>query len=110
MYYLSLDSLNTNQFEVESPPSYYAVYTRRPKVYTYAPSSKDIPREEDVIEEEPCDEVAGNINEVRSVSSVLLSLYNLHLSINCEVLDIYNTVVKFIILFLSNAVRLSQYQ
>ena len=46
-----LDSLNTNQFEADSAPSYYSVFTRRPKVYTYAPSSKDIPREEDVIED-----------------------------------------------------------
>ena len=60
------DSLNTNQFEVESQPSYYLVYSRRPKVYTYAPTNKTIPREEDVVEEEedPGDETAPHVNEV----------------------------------------------
>uniref|UniRef100_A0A7M5UYT5 Integrase catalytic domain-containing protein n=1 Tax=Clytia hemisphaerica TaxID=252671 RepID=A0A7M5UYT5_9CNID len=60
-------SLNTNQFEADSAPSYYSVFTRRPKVYTYAPSSKDIPREEDVIEESICQE-ENAMNEVITVS------------------------------------------
>ena len=43
-----LDSLNTNQFESDNYPSYDAVYSRRPRVYTYASSTKLIPKEEDV--------------------------------------------------------------
>ena len=59
-----IDSLNTNQFEADSPPSYYSVYTRRPKAYGCAPNSKNILREEDVVEETTADESAVTMNEV----------------------------------------------
>ena len=58
------DSLNTNQFEGDNAPSYYIVYTRRPKVYTYSPNNKDIPREEDLIEESTSENNDAQINEV----------------------------------------------
>ena len=42
-----LDSLNTNQFEPVTDPAYDSVFNRRPRVYSYSHSSREIPREED---------------------------------------------------------------
>ena len=60
----SIDSLNTNQFERETPPAYDAVLHRRPRVYTYAPSRKEIPREEEVLDEEESE--SSTLNEVHA--------------------------------------------
>lgn len=79
-------SLNTNQFESENPPSYDIVFNRRPKVYTYAPSVKEIAREEEMVEGD--DTQDNNMNEVITVSvsdfiqsgeeSILISHMNPH--------------------------------
>ena len=57
-------SLNTNQFEPDSAPGFDSVFKRRPKVYSYAPTSKEIPKEEDIVGIE----TEETLNEVITVS------------------------------------------
>eukprot|EP00795_Rhopilema_esculentum_P014248 gene14248-5274_t len=46
------DSLNTNEFEQEFPPSFDAVFKSRPRCYSYSASNTQTPREEDLAESE----------------------------------------------------------
>lgn len=64
-------SLNTNQFETNTSPSYDLVYHRRPKIYSYSSvESKDILKEEEVFFdiENDDDKEEDNMNEIITVS------------------------------------------
>ncbi len=51
------DSLNTNEFEQDSPPSYDVVYKTRTRCYTYSASCKEMLHEEDISDD--TDDIQG---------------------------------------------------
>ncbi|XP_047136157.1 SCAN domain-containing protein 3 [Hydra vulgaris] len=61
-------TLNTNQFEPNNIAAYENVFKQHPKVYSYSLSCKDIPREEDMLEDEDEEHSERSLNEVLAVS------------------------------------------
>ena len=59
-----LDTLNTNQFEPSSLAAFENVFKRRPKVYSYSLSCKEIPREEDMLENNDEEQTERSLSEV----------------------------------------------